>query len=66
MPFIASRGTRTGPHIALRTATLEPVGTATWPNTLRAHADLEHHRVFRKLVGVINLADAIGTPTDSH
>lgn len=60
--FIASRGTRTRRHIALRTAALEMAGTATLPSTLRAHADLEHHHVFGKLVRVIKRADAVRTP----
>jgi hypothetical protein len=57
-------------------AALELVGTPTLPDTLRAigplhtyalddipraHADLEHNRVFGKLVGVIDPADLATT-----
>jgi len=38
-----------------------PLRTYTLDDIPRAHADLEHNRVFGKLVGVIDPADAIGT-----
>jgi NADPH:quinone reductase-like Zn-dependent oxidoreductase len=39
-----------------------PLRTYTLDDIPHAHADLEHNRVFGKLVGVIDPADAIGTP----
>ena len=39
-----------------------PLRTYTLDDIPRAHADLEHNRVFGKLVGVIDPADAMATP----
>lgn len=49
-------------RLAAGSLAIGPLHTYTLDDLPRAHADLEHNRVFGKLVGVIDPADAIGTP----
>jgi len=49
-------------RLAAGSLAIGPLRTYTLDDIPRAHADLEHNRVFGKLVGVIDPADAIGTP----
>ena len=48
-------------RLAAGSLAIGPLHTYTLDDLPRAHADLEHNRVFGKLVGVIDPADAIGT-----
>ncbi len=48
-------------RLAAGSLAIGPLHTYTLDDIPRAHADLEHNRVFGKLVGVIDPADAIGT-----
>jgi len=49
-------------RLAAGSLSIGPLHTYTLDDVSRAHADLEHNRVFGKLVGVIDPIDAAATP----
>jgi NADPH:quinone reductase-like Zn-dependent oxidoreductase len=51
-------------RLAAGSLAIGPLRTYTLDDIPRAHADLEHNRVFGKLVGVTDPADAAFTPTE--
>lgn len=51
-------------RLAAGSLAIGPLRTYTLDDIPRAHADLEHNRVFGKLVGVTDPADAIGIPKE--
>jgi NADPH:quinone reductase len=51
-------------RLAAGSLAIGPLRTYTLDDIPRAHADLEHNRVFGKLVGVTDPADATFTPTE--
>jgi NADPH:quinone reductase-like Zn-dependent oxidoreductase len=51
-------------RLAAGSLAIGPLHTYTLDDIPRAHADLEHNRVFGKLVGVIDPNDAVDTPKE--